>query len=130
MNTIHFNIWDKGTMLCLSITVCHLQELQILQISTKKCLNISIAFLVIFILFYSLFLFSFFSMVCQVDRRQEPSLSKCLCALMSIPWVQDHNTLSVYQTADLPANTTTLSQKMAPCFCKLVHCHFYSTCAQ
>ncbi|XP_076149495.1 serine/threonine-protein kinase ATR isoform X1 [Alosa pseudoharengus] len=58
-----------------------------------------------------------------INRRQEPSLNKCFCALLSIPWVQEHNTLSVYQTADFPANTTALSQKLAPFFSPQMQAH-------
>ncbi|XP_042558922.1 serine/threonine-protein kinase ATR [Clupea harengus] len=58
-----------------------------------------------------------------INRRPDPSLGGCFCALLSIPWVQEHYTLSVYQTADFPAHTTALSHKLAPCFSPQMQAH-------
>uniref|UniRef100_A0A8B9RAG0 Serine/threonine-protein kinase ATR n=1 Tax=Astyanax mexicanus TaxID=7994 RepID=A0A8B9RAG0_ASTMX len=43
-------------------------------------------------------------------------LTSDVCALLSVPWVTEHSSLSAYQTASFPAGLTGLSQKLAPAY--------------
>uniref|UniRef100_A0AAY4APV8 Serine/threonine-protein kinase ATR n=1 Tax=Denticeps clupeoides TaxID=299321 RepID=A0AAY4APV8_9TELE len=47
-----------------------------------------------------------------------------LCTLLSVPWVSEHSSHSVYQTAGFPSHLTGLSQKLADCPKMQAHCVF------
>ncbi|XP_063067093.1 serine/threonine-protein kinase ATR [Engraulis encrasicolus] len=49
-----------------------------------------------------------------IHNREGANVHRLCCALLSIPWIQKHNTLSAYQAADFPANIITLSQNVGP----------------
>uniref|UniRef100_A0AAR2K244 Serine/threonine-protein kinase ATR n=1 Tax=Pygocentrus nattereri TaxID=42514 RepID=A0AAR2K244_PYGNA len=44
------------------------------------------------------------------------SLCRSVCALLSVPWVSEHSSLSAYQLASFPVGLTGLSQKLAPTY--------------
>uniref|UniRef100_A0AAR2J3F0 Serine/threonine-protein kinase ATR n=1 Tax=Pygocentrus nattereri TaxID=42514 RepID=A0AAR2J3F0_PYGNA len=51
-------------------------------------------------------------------HQYEPDSSLCrsVCALLSVPWVSEHSSLSAYQLASFPVGLTGLSQKLAPTY--------------
>ncbi len=52
------------------------------------------------------------------NSQGEAGFYRNICALLSIPWVLEHSSQSVYQTASFPASLIVLSQKLAPVYCK------------
>ncbi|XP_056112994.1 serine/threonine-protein kinase ATR isoform X2 [Rhinichthys klamathensis goyatoka] len=50
----------------------------------------------------------------NTNSQGDTSFSRNVCALLSIPWVLEHSSQTVYQTASFPASLITLSQKLAP----------------
>uniref|UniRef100_A0A3B1KAQ1 Serine/threonine-protein kinase ATR n=1 Tax=Astyanax mexicanus TaxID=7994 RepID=A0A3B1KAQ1_ASTMX len=55
----------------------------------------------------------------KVATTQPPDAGLCrsVCALLSVPWVTEHSSLSAYQTASFPAGLTGLSQKLSRARC-------------
>ncbi|KAG9278873.1 serine/threonine-protein kinase ATR [Astyanax mexicanus] len=51
-----------------------------------------------------------------IYTQPDAGLCRSVCALLSVPWVTEHSSLSAYQTASFPAGLTGLSQKLAPAY--------------
>ncbi|XP_072524827.1 serine/threonine-protein kinase ATR [Salminus brasiliensis] len=51
-----------------------------------------------------------------IHSQSDGSLFRSVCALLSVPWVTEHSSLSAYQMASFPASLTGLSQKLAPAY--------------
>ncbi|KAI4897685.1 hypothetical protein NFI96_015723 [Prochilodus magdalenae] len=53
----------------------------------------------------------------------DSSLCRSMCALLSIPWVTEHSSLSAYQMASFPVGLMGLSQKLAPAYSPQTRAH-------
>uniref|UniRef100_A0A3B4CRJ6 Serine/threonine-protein kinase ATR n=1 Tax=Pygocentrus nattereri TaxID=42514 RepID=A0A3B4CRJ6_PYGNA len=51
-----------------------------------------------------------------IHSEPDSSLCRSVCALLSVPWVSEHSSLSAYQLASFPVGLTGLSQKLAPTY--------------
>ncbi|KAF7692277.1 serine/threonine-protein kinase ATR isoform X2 [Silurus meridionalis] len=52
----------------------------------------------------------------SINSQTDVSLSRSVCAMLSIPWMNTHSSVSAYQTASFPANLIGLSKKLAPAY--------------
>lgn len=54
----------------------------------------------------------------SVNGQADAALYHSVCALLSIPWVNTHSSVSANQVASFPADLIGLSKKLAPLYCK------------
>lgn len=51
-----------------------------------------------------------------LNSQTDGDLYRSVCAVLSIPWVNTHSSVSAYQTASFPAHLIGLSKKLAPAY--------------